>query len=102
FLSTRINFTEDLSAILGGRYSKYENKKNDKITSKTDNFLPYLALSYDITENLTTYVSYTEIFNPQSKKDRSGDYLDPETGFNYEVGLKGEWFDERLNSSIAL
>ncbi|RBQ31214.1 TonB-dependent receptor [Arcobacter sp. FW59] len=102
FISTRINFTEDLSAILGGRYSKYENKKNDKITSKTDNFLPYLALTYDLTDNLTTYVSYTEIFNPQSDKDRNGNYLDPETGFNYEVGLKGEWFDGRLNTSIAL
>lgn len=100
FISTRLNFTDDLSAILGGRYSKWETGTSTK--RKADNFLPYLALTYDLTENLTTYVSYTEIFNPQSSKDRNGDYLDPETGFNYEVGLKGEWFDGRLNSSIAL
>ncbi|WP_418186426.1 TonB-dependent siderophore receptor [Aliarcobacter lanthieri] len=100
FISTRLNFTDDLSAILGGRYSEWETGTTTK--RKADNFLPYVALSYDITENLTTYVSYTEIFNPQSSKDRNGDYLDPETGFNYEVGLKGEWFDGRLNSSIAL
>ncbi|RBQ29822.1 TonB-dependent siderophore receptor [Aliarcobacter vitoriensis] len=101
FISTKLNFTDDLSAILGGRYSKWETKSpgDDR---KFDNFLPYVALSYDLTENLTTYVSYTEIFNPQNAKDRSGKYLDPETGFNYEVGLKGEWFDGRLNSSIAL
>ncbi|WP_418185414.1 TonB-dependent siderophore receptor [Aliarcobacter vitoriensis] len=100
FISTKLNFTDDLSAILGGRYSEWETGTTTK--RKADNFLPYLALSYDITDNLTTYVSYTEIFNPQSSKDRNGDYLDPETGFNYEVGLKGEWFDGRLNSSIAL
>ncbi|WP_418186083.1 TonB-dependent siderophore receptor [Aliarcobacter vitoriensis] len=102
FVSTKLNFTDDLSAILGGRYSKYEAKSKGIITRDTDNFLPYLALTYDLTDNLTTYVSYTEIFNPQSAKDKNDNLLDPETGFNYEVGLKGEWFDGRLNSSIAL
>ncbi|RBQ31297.1 TonB-dependent receptor [Arcobacter sp. FW59] len=107
FISTKLNFTDDLSAILGGRYSKWKTKtiRDGVIVAddrKFDNFLPYLALSYNITDNLTTYASYTEIFNPQNYKDRSGKYLDPETGFNYEVGLKGEWFDGRLNSSIAL
>ncbi|RBQ28630.1 TonB-dependent siderophore receptor [Aliarcobacter vitoriensis] len=107
FISTKLNFTDDFSAILGGRYSKWETKHIWKGTTivddrKFDNFLPYLALTYDLTENLTTYVSYTEIFNPQNHKDKGDKFLDPETGFNYEVGLKGEWFDGRLNSSIAL
>ncbi|RBQ27932.1 TonB-dependent siderophore receptor, partial [Aliarcobacter vitoriensis] len=107
FISTKLNFTDDLSAILGGRYSEWKTKTIwDGVTiaddRKFDNFLPYLALTYDITENLTTYASYTEIFNPQNAKDRNDNFLDPETGFNYEVGLKGEWFDGRLNSSIAL
>ncbi|WP_418186624.1 TonB-dependent siderophore receptor [Aliarcobacter lanthieri] len=106
FISTRLKITDDLSAILGSRYSKWETEGyfkgiiNDD--RKFNNFLPYLALTYDITDNLTTYVSYTEIFNPQNTKDRDDKFLDPETGFNYEVGLKGEWFDGRLNSSIAL
>ncbi|WP_418185069.1 TonB-dependent siderophore receptor [Aliarcobacter vitoriensis] len=107
FISTKLNFTDDFSAILGGRYSEW---KDDFVNSwgyedhrKTNGyFLPYLALTYDITENLTTYASYTEIFNPQSTQDKSGRFLEPETGFNYEIGLKGEWFDGRLNSSIAL
>ncbi|RBQ31116.1 TonB-dependent receptor [Arcobacter sp. FW59] len=104
FISTKLNFTDNLSAILGGRYSEWETKSTGSYLDdrKTDNFLPYLALTYDLTDNLTTYASYTEIFNPQSTKDISGKLLDPETGFNYEVGLKGEWFDGKLNSSIAL
>ncbi|RBQ30498.1 TonB-dependent receptor [Arcobacter sp. FW59] len=108
FISTKLNFTDDFSAILGGRYSEWKTKSinniNNKVTDdrKFDNFLPYLALTYDLTDNLTTYASYTEIFNPQNAKDRDDKFLDPETGFNYEVGLKGEWFDGRLNSSIAL
>ncbi|WP_257119030.1 TonB-dependent siderophore receptor, partial [Aliarcobacter vitoriensis] len=107
FISTKLNFTDDLSAILGGRYSEWKTKSISNSTRVTDdrkfdNFLPYLALTYDLTDNLTTYASYTEIFNPQNAKDRDDKFLDPETGFNYEVGLKGEWFDGRLNSSIAL
>ncbi|RBQ32605.1 TonB-dependent receptor [Arcobacter sp. FW59] len=107
FISTKLNFTDDLSAILGGRYSEWKTKtirNSTRVTDdrKFDNFLPYLALSYDLTDNLTTYASYTEIFNPQNAKDRDDKFLDPETGFNYEVGLKGEWFDGRLNSSLAL
>lgn len=108
FISTRLNFTDDFSAILGGRYSEWETKEERWFRSigttirKADNFLPYLALTYDLTNNLKTYASYTEIFNPQSARDRDGSYLDPETGFNYELGLKGEWFDGRLNSSFAL
>ncbi|RBQ30577.1 TonB-dependent receptor [Arcobacter sp. FW59] len=107
FISTKLNFTDDFSAILGGRYSEWKTKTIwDGVTiaddRKFDNFLPYLALTYDITENLTTYASYTEIFNPQNAKDRDNKFLDPETGFNYEIGLKGEWFDGKLNSSIAL
>ncbi|MFV7791162.1 TonB-dependent siderophore receptor [Aliarcobacter lanthieri] len=106
FISTKLNFTDDFSAILGGRYSEWETQSysggNINDDRKFDNFLPYLALTYDLTDNLTTYASYTEIFNPQNAKDRDDKFLDPETGFNYEVGLKGEWFDGRLNSSIAL
>ncbi|RBQ31423.1 TonB-dependent receptor [Arcobacter sp. FW59] len=106
YISTRLKLTDKLSTILGGRYSKYDDDyetREEKINVNKDNFSPYIALSYDFTDNLTTYASYTEIFNQNlSAKDSDGKYLEPETGFNYEIGLKGEWFDGKLNTSIAL
>jgi outer membrane receptor for ferric coprogen and ferric-rhodotorulic acid len=48
------------------------------------------------------YVSYTDIFKPQSARDRDGKYLEPVVGKNYETGWKGEFYDGRLNSSVSL
>ena len=39
---------------------------------------------------------------PQSYyRDRDNKMLEPDEGTNYELGLKGEFFDGRLNSSLA-
>ncbi|KPZ19784.1 TonB-dependent siderophore receptor, partial [Pseudomonas syringae group genomosp. 3] len=46
--------------------------------------------------------SYTDIFNPQNYQDLSGKVLDPVVGKNYEVGIKGEYFNGALNASLAV
>ncbi|MFV0453821.1 MAG: TonB-dependent siderophore receptor [Pseudomonas sp.] len=108
FLSTRLRPTDDLSVIVGGRLSTWETRVVDKMTGDTTDdrressvFTPYAGIVYDLNAWLSAYASYTEIFNPQSAKDVSGSILDPEEGKNYELGLKGEWFDGRLNASLA-
>lgn len=57
---------------------------------------------YDINEDWSTYVSYTSIFQPQDKRDASGRYLDPTTGKSYEAGVKADWFNTRLTTSLAI
>lgn len=42
------------------------------------------------------------MFQPQNKRDSSGKYLTPITGNNYEVGLKSDWMDSRLTTTLAL
>lgn len=63
---------------------------------------PYAGLVYDIDDVWSTYVSYTEIFNPQTLRDANGGYLDPLSGKGYEAGVKAAWFDDQLNASLAL
>jgi len=63
---------------------------------------PYLGLVYDLNAHLSAYASYTGIFNPQSETDASGNTLAPIEGHTTELGLKGEWFDRKLNTSAAL
>lgn len=63
---------------------------------------PYAGLVYDINDTYSAYASYTEIFQPQTARDRNGRYLDPVDGKSYEVGVKGAWFDNRLNASLAV
>lgn len=107
YAATRLNVTDELKVILGARESWYEKTSDDiySSVSKTDvdnEVTPYAGLVYDLTENISAYASYTEIFLPQSVRDSSGQQLDPITGENKEIGLKGEFYDGRLNASAAV
>ena len=42
------------------------------------------------------------MFEPQALRDASGKMLKPVIGSNYEVGLKGELMDGRVNTSLAV
>ncbi len=109
YLATRLRATDDLSFLVGARWSDWETRSENKRTrAVTDNrkesgvFTPYVAVMYELTPQLTAYASYTEIFNPQNFRDVNNGILDPEEGSNKELGLKGEWFDGRLNAGIAV
>ena len=65
-------------------------------------FLPFIGATYDINANVSAYASYATIFNPQTQIDANFRILDPIKGNNVEVGLKGAWYDGRLNASIAV
>ena len=107
YAATRLNVTDDLKVILGARESWYEKTSDDIYSdvSKIDvdhELTPYAGVVYDLTDNLSAYASYTEIFLPQSVRDSSGQMLDPIVGESTEIGLKGEYFDGRLNASAAV
>jgi len=63
---------------------------------------PFVGLVVDFAKNYSAYVSYARLFNPQTQTDANNKVLDPVTGANLEVGVKGEWYDGRLNASFAL
>ncbi|WP_313646488.1 TonB-dependent receptor domain-containing protein, partial [Pseudomonas sp.] len=48
------------------------------------------------------YASYTKIYKPQAIRDQSGRTLEPREGDNYEIGLKSEFLDGRVNTALAL
>ncbi|WP_049470921.1 TonB-dependent siderophore receptor, partial [Stenotrophomonas maltophilia] len=64
--------------------------------------VPYAGVVYDLGEHYSVYASYSTIFKPQGERDEQGKALDPLEGRSYEVGLKAEFFDGRLNASAAL
>lgn len=99
---------DPLKIILGGRLTWYktENYANGSQTSQyrqDSELTPYFGLVYSLTPDWSAYASYTDIFQVQSNLlTSSGAPLDPSVGKNYEIGLKGELFDKRLNVSLAL
>ncbi len=101
----RFNLTDSLKLITGVRVSSYEDKDviTGATTAKESNVVsPYAGLIYDINKTHSAYVSYSDIFNPQSEQNADGDTLKPIVGSNYEVGLKSEFFGGELNTAVAL
>ena len=63
---------------------------------------PYAGATIDLTRTLSAYASYATIFNPQTEVDVSRRVLPPIEGQNLEAGVKGAWFDNKLNASLAI
>lgn len=106
YATAKINVTEPLNVFLGGRLSWYSYE--DRLFANRNSyeekavFIPYAGVSYEIDPGHTIYGSVTSIFKPQNYSTASGGLLDPVEGTNYEVGVKGEYFDGRLNASLSL
>lgn len=100
-----VNVTDRLKGVVGATaiwlrsggesYGADQTRRNEKVS-------PYLGALYDLTQNLTLYASYTDIFNPQREVDRTNARLQPAKGTSIEGGIKGEWLDGRLYGSAAL
>lgn len=104
--AVRLNPLDDLHLIAGSRVSwvDYQSKGPDSGDRFTENakLIPYAGVVYDLSELTSLYASYTEIYKLQSNYDISNKLLQPMTGSNYEVGMKNEFLDGRLNTAIAL
>ncbi|WP_426809868.1 TonB-dependent siderophore receptor [Pseudomonas sp. WOUb67] len=101
YVTGRFSLTDELHLLLGSRIANYQVTGTSD-TQESGKVVPYAGLTYDLNDNFTAYASYTEIFQPQTQyRDRTRSMLDPNEGKNYELGLKGEFFGGRLNSSLA-
>lgn len=103
--ATRLNLHDRVKLLLGANYTQADSSG---YAYGTDHQLsqsalsPYAGLVVDLNENISAYGSVTKIFNPQTDTDASGAVLAAAKGKSYELGLKGEFFNRKLNTSIAL
>jgi outer membrane receptor for ferric coprogen and ferric-rhodotorulic acid len=102
----RFSLSERLKLIAGGRLNRYEISQTAAgkafHNKETGKFTPYAGLVFDLSAQHSIYASYTEIFNPQTTRDRDNQVLSPTKGKNREIGLKSEYLGGRLNTAIAL
>ncbi|MEX3776499.1 TonB-dependent siderophore receptor [Pseudomonas sp. MYb118] len=104
YATTRLSLADPLKLILGGRldWYDYDNRDAEGDYKVTRNVTRYAGLIYDLDEHHSVYASYSDIFTPQSEKNTSGTPVKPIVGKNYEVGIKGEYFNGALNASLAV
>ncbi|PXW98224.1 outer membrane receptor for ferric coprogen and ferric-rhodotorulic acid [Sphaerotilus hippei] len=89
-----IRLKRDGTAIYGGG-TQLDNETTEKVS-------PYVGMTYDITPDTLAYASYSDIYQAQDQRDVNGAFLAPMKGLNTEVGLKAEWLDRKLLTTLAV
>lgn len=111
YTQARLKVIDPLTLVLGGRVSDYKTSSRaiapsaltdwETGTKETGEFTPYAGIVYEINPKISVYGSYSDIFIPQSVKTFSGETLKPRVGEQFEIGVKGAFFEDKLNASIA-
>lgn len=128
YLSLGLHLIDPLRVNLGVRYSGYKydaiqhvlcqvanpaagcpnvgavsRETRTNYSSSDFSWPPMISASYALSESLTAYASYTDIYRDQSTYvTTDGQPIEPLTGGNMEVGLKWEAKDGALNASLSL
>ncbi|WP_241150392.1 MULTISPECIES: TonB-dependent siderophore receptor [Delftia] len=109
----RLQVSDPLKLVVGGRLSNYKSDWDTYLRSAgvpsfnsthqgNTRFMPFAGAIYAINPQWNAYASYASIFKPQTLLNAAGENLKPIMGDTYEVGIKGELMDGRLNTSLAL
>ena len=105
YAATRLNLSDAWKLLVGAnvtRASSNGEQYRETHSYRKTKATPYIGATFDVDANHTLYASYAQIFNPQFKIDASNALLEPIEGSNTELGVKGEWFNKRLNGSFAV
>lgn len=89
-----VALTRDGTSIYGGGVA-LDDERTEKVS-------PYLGLTWDFTPEVLGYASYSDIFQAQDQRDVNGQFLPAMKGVNTEVGVKAEWLDRHLLTTLAV
>ena len=101
-----VTLLPNLKLSLAGRYDyakTIEDYRPAAVTVHEDNaFSPQVGLVYQPVQPVSLYADWTRSFNPNYGLSRTGQFFAPEKGEQFEVGVKTEFFNQRLSSTLAL
>lgn len=99
YLHDHVELGRNVTVTLGGRYDSAEAGGH-----RVDEFTPSAGLTWEVRRGAALYANYSESFTPQDTwMVTSADQpVDPETGTNWEAGLKTAATDGRLTATVAL
>jgi iron complex outermembrane recepter protein len=91
-----------LTVTVGGRYDTADTGATGS-DHKDHAFVPRVGFTYEIVPGIAPYASYSKSFTPQVGLDNAtGQQVRPETGANWELGLKTALMGGRLNTTTAI
>jgi len=112
YASFRFSPLEWMHFSYGMRYNRYETRQQTVYSDGTQNNLvfseskllpPTTAVSFDLTKDMTFYLSYAGIYQSQAQdRTTDGSILKPVEGNTIEAGLKRSDYNGRLQTSLAI
>ncbi|MDO6459587.1 TonB-dependent siderophore receptor [Granulosicoccaceae sp. 1_MG-2023] len=103
---------QNLALIGGARVSWYDSESTsenyssgvavDDEQNHDGELTPYAGLVYDLNHAHSLYASYSEVFKPQDETGADGEMLDPREGQQFELGVKGSYYNGLLNSRFTV
>ncbi|MBP5974026.1 TonB-dependent siderophore receptor [Brasilonema sp. CT11] len=107
YLQDQIDVFDNLKLLIGGRFDTYHSENENFLnstTTKTDSdaFSPRVGIVYQPTKEISLFANYSRSFVPVSGSDKNDNAFVPERATGYEVGIKGDFLNNRLSSTLAL
>jgi iron complex outermembrane receptor protein len=104
-LQNQISILDNLILVLSGRFDAVWQDSRDNRTGETSGqnvtaFSPTVGIVYQPIEPISLYANYSRSFQPNFGTGADGDFLEPERGTQYEVGVRAE-INDRLVASLA-
>jgi len=108
YVQDLIEVLPNLKLLAGVRFDsndsfyRNEDETTDLEQSQSD-FSPRVGIVYQPEDSTSLYFSWTNSFNPQFfSRNQEGKPFEPETGEQFEIGVKQDFFDGRLSATLAL
>ncbi len=108
YIQDQISLLDNLKLVLGGRFDLVDQKQENLVSSTTSEqddqaFSPRVGIVYQPIQPVSLYASYSRAFNPATPGTilASGAAAEPERGTQYEAGIKTEFLQGRLSSTLA-
>ena len=105
YLQDQISILDNLKLLIGGRLDWVSlNGTNSGIDSPEQNdsaFSPRIGLVYQPSKLISLYTSYSQSFLPTSGFNPDGRAFKPTKGTQYEAGIKADFLDGKLSTTLA-
>lgn len=123
FAQDLISLNEYFKLMLGARYDYYETSTTNKLLAPSDknysrsidaeSFSPNIGLIWQPTQQHSFYASYNKSFAPfggsmgvnavsSSSQNMAVFNAEPQYNEQYEIGVKSDWLDNRLNTQFSV
>jgi len=106
YVQDQLTFSDQFILLVGGRFDfvDYDYEEEGFEFSQNDTaFSPRIGLVYQPAENISLYGSFSQSFEQTlfaSSVDNTP--FEPQRGTQYEIGVKADWLDGALSTTLAL